>query len=205
MGKLIAVFGNSGVGKSTFTKNLCKAGPFTPILEEMDDRPFIWKFHADRKRFVVQNQVDYYLNQAEQEYFIRTHDVIGVQDSGLDSAFNLFTKRFYQKGYLDEDEFLLCQRLYTMLRRFLPPPDLIIELYAPLPTITDRMVKRGRGHDIEREEDLLALDQLINAWIPTIKSIPIIRVDSSKEDPSYSSIMDDLIKQISVILNDGIT
>jgi deoxyadenosine/deoxycytidine kinase len=196
MGKLIAVFGNSGVGKSTFTKHLCKAGSFTPILEEMEGRPFTWKFHADRKRFVVQNQVDYYLYQAEQEYFIRTNDVIGVQDSGLDSAFNVFTKRFYQKGYLDKDEYLLCQRLYTMLRRFLPPPDLIIELYAPLPTITDRMVKRGRDHDIERKEDLQALDKLIKDWFVTITTIPIIRIDSSLEDSSYSSAVESLIKQI---------
>lgn len=196
MGKLITVIGNSGVGKSTFTKALCKAGSFSPILETMEERPFIWKFHENRKRYVVANQVDYFLYQAEQEHQIRLREAVGIQDGGLDFGFHVFTKRFYQKGYLEKDEYQLLGRLYEMLRGFLPYPDLIIELFAPISVVTKRMVGRKRDLDIEVTEDLYALEALKVEWLDTIKSTPIIQVDASTDDPSYSSIIKSLFEQI---------
>jgi len=196
MGKLITIVGNSGVGKSTLAKNLCDAASFFPILEKMEERPFIWKFHQNRKEFALANQVDYFLFQAEQEKLIRKNDGIGVQDSGLDQAFHVFSKRFHDKGYLGDDEYLLCKRLYETLRHFLPSPDLIIHLYAPYSIIAERMEKRQRSLDIERTQDLHALGIIIKEWLPTIKTVPIIQVNAEHADPSYSTIMDGLIADI---------
>ena len=196
MGKLITVVGNSGVGKTTLTKNLCEVGSFIPLLETIEVRPFIPKFQDNRKRFSLPNQIDFLLFQAEQEILVRENDNVGVLDGGLDQSFHVFTKRFHQKGDLEDDEFFLCERLYSTLRRFLPLPDLIIELTAPYSILAERMAKRQRDLDIEKSEDLFELGKLFEEWLTTVTSIPIIRIDASGHDPSYSTIIDDLIRDI---------
>jgi len=201
MGKLITVTGNSGVGKSTLVSKLCEAGSFVPFLEITDDRPFLQAFHDNRNKFSLANQVDFLLYQAETERFIRSSDIVGVQDGGLDECFHVFTRRFLQKGYLTENEYRLCERLYSSLRSCFPPPDLMIVITAPQSVIVERMRRRGREVDIERAEDLAALAELLADWLRHNTSTPTIHVDASGDDPAYSLIMGDLINQITARLN----
>ena len=138
---------------------------------------------------------------AEKEIFVRENNIVGVQDGGLDICFYVYTKRFHQKGYLNDEEFHLCERLYSILRLFLPSPDLLIILTAPLAIITERMGKRGRDIDIERSQDLIELEKLIEKWLAKSTSVPSIRIDASQDDPSYSSIIEDLVGDIKIRLN----
>jgi len=201
MGKLITVVGNSGVGKTTFTSKLCEIGSFTPFLEITEDKPFLQKFHDNRNEFCFANQVDFLLYQAEREKLVKENDMVGVLDGGLDECFHVFTKRFHQKDYLDDEEFLLCERLYSILRLLLPSPDLIIILTAPDKLIAERMRKRGRDIDIERSQDLIELKKLIEKWLAKNTSVPTIYIDASQEDPTYSSIIEGLVKDIKIRLN----
>jgi len=196
MGKLITVVGNSGTGKTTLTLKLCEVGSFTALFEKNVERPFQKRFNEDLKGFALSNQVDFLLFRAEQEVFVRENDIVGVQDGGLDQDFHVFTKRFRQKGYLEDDEFHLCERLYSALRLFLPLPDLIIRLTAPISILAERMTKRQREIDIEKSEDLVELEKLIEAWLTKDLSVPIIHIDASKDDPSYSTVIDGLVQEI---------
>lgn len=196
MGKLITVVGNSGVGKTTFIKRFCEAGSFTPILEVTHERPFLQKFKHDLKGFCFANQMDFLLYQAEMQLFIQENDLVGVQDGGLGQSFHVFTKRFYQKGYLDDGEYRLCERLYSMMRRLLPSPDMRLVLSAPRSVVAERMRRRGRVIDIERDKDLEALDELFAAWLQEESSIPTIKIDASKDDPSYAYLMQDLLSKV---------
>ncbi|MGD8456105.1 MAG: deoxynucleoside kinase [Anaerolineales bacterium] len=196
MGKLITVVGNSGIGKTTLATKLCEAAPFIAFLEKTDERPFQRKFQDDLKSYSLPNQVDFLLFRAEQEIYIREHDIVGVQDGGLDQDFHVFTKHFHRKTFLDAEEYRLCGRLYSTLRRSLPPPDLIIHLTAPVPILTARMAKRERNIEIAKSKDLAALQNLIEEWLSKNSSIPAIHVDATGDDPSYSSIIEDLIVEI---------
>ncbi len=186
MGQLIAVVGNSGVGKTTLTGHL--AGRFGSQigLEQLEERPFQRPFAAGEARYALANQVDYLLFRAEQEEVIRRAPGIGIQDGGLDLDFQLFTRYFFQKGYLSAAEFDLCGRFYAFSRRHLPLPDLFVVMSAPLAVIEARHVARGRQVEIAHREDLAAMEALFQGWITALDPQRVIRVDAG--DDHYASL-----------------
>jgi deoxyadenosine/deoxycytidine kinase len=201
MGKLITIVGNSGTGKTTLAGKLCEIGRYDALLEQHQERPYQEQFSNDLKRFSLSNQIDYLLFRAEQEIYARKNEIIGVQDGGLEQDFHGFTKLFYRKGYLDEEGFRLCERLYGTLRQILPMPDLIISLSAPGPVLVRRRANRNRDLDITRTEDLETLEGLLQDWVSGVESTPVLHLDTSVDDPAYEHILDDVVYRIDGILN----
>jgi deoxyadenosine/deoxycytidine kinase len=200
MGKLITVVGNSGVGKTTFTRQLCLQLPLFHAFEQHAERPFQAGFARDLHRLALPNQVDYLLFRAEQELDIRGRKESGIQDGGLDEDFRVFTHLFFQKGYLAEAEFRLCERLCAYFRRQLPPPDLVIYLTAPLEVIQDRFSRRNRSLEIAQLPDLPQIETLLQDWLAWIDPASLLVVDASADDPEYNRVLPPLIPRIESIL-----
>ncbi len=195
MGKLIVVVGNTGVGKTTLVKSLCSQGNFATGLEGHAERPFQLHFKNDR-RYALANQLDYLLLRAEQEHTIRNERRTGIQDGGLDMDFQVFTRLFLQKGYLSFEEFSLCERLVTQIRRTQPPPELIIWLQAPLEVVAARYAHRCRPLEIAEKADLSASQRLLEEWLHRLEPGRLIALDASQEDPSYGGFLPDLLVQM---------
>ena len=66
MGKLIAIIGASGVGKTALVHALAKSYHFATAFEQHEERPFQTLFKQDKK-FALANQIDYFLLRTEQE------------------------------------------------------------------------------------------------------------------------------------------
>lgn len=196
MAKLITIVGNSGVGKTTLTQLLCSQGPFVTGLEQIVERPFQARFAQDLRRYALPNQVDYLLLRAEQEWAIRQQPQTGIQDGGLEVDYHLFTRRFHQRGYLSDDEYGLCARLYAFARLALPPPDLIIRLVAPLDVIAARYAARNRPLEIAQLDDLADMERLLDDWLGQVTQTPILTVDASRDDPTYAQAQGPLLAAI---------
>jgi hypothetical protein len=195
MGKLIAVVGNSGVGKTTLVRALAQSGEYFSGLESHIERPYQALFARDLRAYALPNQIDYLLYRAEQEQEIRRQPLPGLMDGGLDFDYQVFTRYFNQRGYLDATGFSLCTRLYVLLRSLLPPPDLLIYLQAPAEVAAERMRKRSRGLEIARTDDLQALQALLESWLAET-SLPVVRLDASIDDPGYAAILPELWRAI---------
>ena len=192
MGKLIAVVGNSGIGKTTLVRALARAGGFYIGLEGHLERPYHALFARNLQGYALPNQVDYLLYRAEQEQEIRRQALPGLQDGGLDFDYQVFTRYFHRRGYLDAAGFELCTRLYGMLRALLPPPDLLIYLEASPDVAATRMRQRSRGLEIAQMEDLQALHGLLESWLGET-NLPVVRIDASVDDPEYSARLPGLL------------
>ena len=196
MGKLIGVIGNSGAGKTTLTRLLCQWLPLRTGLEQHGERPFQGLFAREGSRYAFPNQVDYLLFRAEQEWQIRQGTGAGIQDGGLDEDFQVFTRHFFERGYLTEAEYGLCERLYARLRQALPPPEVFIYLKVPLPVLVERMAKRNRTLEIAKEADLAELQGLLDRWIGGLDPATLIEIDAGVDDPGYARSQKVLLRQL---------
>lgn len=195
--RIITIVGNSGVGKTTFTRRLCQVAPFVTGLEQHVERPFHQLFSGELHKYALPNQIDFLLFRAEQELAIRAGDLTGVIDGGMDEDFFVFTRHFYQNGYLTEREYLLCERTYRFFREVLPPPDLIVWLTAPLEVIAARYARRGRKLEIARLEDLRSMEVLLEEWLRGVLASPVLTIDASGDDARYSESINKVLAQLS--------
>lgn len=196
MGKLITVVGNTGVGKTTFVRNLCEAANFSPCYEKNDERPFQERFSLEHQKYALVNQIDFLIFRAEQEINIRKGSVPGVQDGGLEQDFYIFTRLFHRKGYLKGDEYAICERTYFVIREWLPSPDLIIWLKAPLEVLMERFNQRGRELSIAQVEDMEIIEDLLEDWLEGNKKSPLLEIGTEAEDSRYTKVISELIDLI---------
>jgi deoxyadenosine/deoxycytidine kinase len=197
MGKLVAVVGITGAGKTTLVRALCRKKDFALGLEQHEERPFQNLFQAD-SRFALANQVDYLLQRAKQESQLRKSPQVALVDGGLDLDFYGFTRLFFSRGLLNEKEYLLCQDLYLYLRSYLPQPDLIIRLLAEHDIVSQRLSSRARIN-IARIEDLTLLDQFINEWAMSVDPDIILNVGIYNDDRDYSKTIPLILNKMSAL------
>jgi len=192
MGKLIAIVGASGVGKTALVSALARAEHMDIAYEQHAERPFQSLFKNDA-HYALANQVDYFLLRTEQEQQLRASSVTGLIDGGLDLDFYGFTRLFHKRGLLTDPEFELCKRLYEFIRQALPRPELIIHLYADEETIARRLSERDRIN-IASAEDTALFNLFLDQWLESLPAGQVLDLDVTHETLDYE-------KSISLILD----
>ena len=100
-------------------------------------------FYADRPGAALQAQLFYLLNRHRQQTTLRQADLFS-QTTICDYVFD--KDKIFAYLNLDDNELFIYQRLYELLVRDVPPPDLVVYLQAP----TDVLLRRVHSRRMER-------------------------------------------------------
>src|SRR6187397_788767 len=142
----IAIEGPIGVGKSSLADRIAGRLDASAVLEETDN-PFLVDFYAGRTGAALQAQLFFLLNRHRQ--------LVGLQQGNLFAQTTvcdyLFDKdKIFAYLNLDDNELFIYQRLYDLLAKDIPAPDLVIYLQASTDDLLRRLKEKSRdaGTDV---------------------------------------------------------
>jgi len=193
----IAIEGPIGAGKTALAERLGVRLDATIVREETDN-PFLVDFYADRAGASLQAQLFYLLTRHRQQDALRQADLF----SQMTVADYLFDKdKIFAYLNLDDNELFIYQRLYDLLARDVPPPDLVIYLQAPTDVLLRRVHSRRRDPEAVAlqpdDEYLRELNEAYHHFFFHYDATPLLVVETSQFDSEASDeALDDLVKQI---------
>ena len=196
--RYLAVEGPIGAGKTTLAERLSTRLDATLVLEDTEN-PFLADFYADRPGAALQAQLFYLLNRHRQQTALQQGDLFS-QTMVSDYVFD--KDKIFAYLNLDDNELFIYQRLYDLLARDVPRPDLVIYLQSPTDVLLRRLrnrVANPEGDTFEPDEDYLReLNEAYHHFFFHYDATPLLVVETSQFDSAVSDeALDDLVKQVS--------
>ncbi len=179
----ITIAGNMGVGKSTLTRLLSRDLGWTPFYEAVDNNPYLADFYQDMRQWSFHSQIFFLSRRLSYHRQIVSHPGGVIQDRSVYEDAEIFARNLHQRGNMTRRDYQVYRGLYEEFIQFLPPPNLIVYLKASVPTLIERIHRRGR--DYERDISPLYLQQLnelYNAWIEDFTYCPLLTIPTDNLD-----------------------
>ena len=139
--KFIVIEGAIGVGKTSLVLLLSKKFNAKHNLEVVEENPFLSKFYDDIERYAFQTQIFFLLSRYKQQLELAQQDLFNQ----LVFSDYLFAKdRIFAHLNLSGNELSMYERLYEIMVKDIPQPDLIVYLQASTETLMKRIALRDR-------------------------------------------------------------
>lgn len=192
----VTVAGNIGSGKSSLARLIAGRLGWEAWHESVDDNPYLPDFYGDMRAWSFHLQVFFLGHRAEQHLRLASLPQSVIQDRSIFEDRFVFAPALHHLGNLNDRDFHSYVRLYDLLVAHLPPPALLIYLRASVPTLLERIGKRGRAMESGITSDYLTLlDELYEAWIPTFDLCPVLKVPTDRLDFVHSERHMDVITE----------
>lgn len=203
----LAIEGPIGVGKTRLAERLAAKLEATTVLEDTEN-PFLADFYADRPGSALQAQLFYLLNRHRQLTSKRQADLF-LQTTICDYVFD--KDKIFAYLNLDDNELFIYQRLFDLLSRDVPAPDLVVYLQAPTELLMERLRRRARARaaaeaesggaeiaiPLPDEDYVRELNEAYQHFFFHYTSTPLLVVETSEFDPESDDVaLDELVKQI---------
>ncbi len=192
MKRYVAVAGTIGAGKTSLVAWLVKRYGLVPFYEPNEKSPYLADFYADMARWSFHSQAFFLAHKLELHQELLRCDRPAVIDRTIYEDAEIFAKNLYAQGLMQKRDWQVYQRLYSGIRRALPPPDVLIALRCSLRTAKKRILTRGRAMEAAIPDAYLRrLHKLYTRWFQTYDLSPIVVIDTDKLD--YVEDLVDLI------------
>ena len=195
--RYLAIEGPIGVGKTRLAERLATRIEGRPVLEDAEN-PFLADFYNERPGAALQAQLFYLLNRHRQLTGLRQADLF---EHTIVCDYLFDRDKIFAYLNLDDNELFIYQRLYELLARDVPPPDLVVYLQAPTHVLLRRL--KDRPVDPERQpprpdaDYLRELNEAYQHFFFHYSTTPLLVVEISQFDPETSDdALDDLVRQI---------
>ena len=177
----IAIEGNIGAGKTTLATRISEDFNAKTVLERFADNPFLPKFYEDKNRFAFPLEMSFLADRYQQ-----ISDDLAQFDLFKDfiiADYHIFKSLIFAKVTLTDDEYRLYRKLFEIIYKEIPKPDLYIYLYQNTDRLLVNIKQRGRSYEQEIEADYL--DKINKGYLDYIKSqtdLNVLIIDVSDKD-----------------------
>ncbi len=193
----IAIEGNIGAGKTSLAAKIARDFNSKLILERFKDNPFLPKFYEDSARYAFPLEMSFLADRYQQlvdditQFDLFKESVIADYDVNKSLIFASIT--------LPEEEFSLYKKLFQVMHKELPKPDVYIYLYQNTDRLLANIKKRGRKYEQSIQAEYLQklnagyLEFIKNQHSESIKIIDISEMDFLKNRADYLKILKEII------------
>lgn len=178
--RFIAIEGVIGIGKTSLARLLVKKMGGTPVLEVVEENPFLVKFYEDRKSYAFQTQIFFLLSRYKQLKHFLQMDLFYER---LISDYLFEKDKIFAYLNLSDDELILYEHIIQFMIKEIPKPDLVVYLQANPDTIMARIKERDRPYERGISKEYLEdLNEAYNRFFFHYDDSPLLIVNANEID-----------------------
>lgn len=194
--RYLAIEGPPGVGKAVLAERLGQRLDASLVLDDTEN-PFASDRRSRRSGAAFQAQLFHLLARHRQQEALRQGDLF----SQVTVCDYLFDKdKVFAYLTLDDNELFIYQRLFDLLVRDLPTPDIVIYLQCPTDRLRKRIRERARrwpDRQTTPDEDIGELNDAFNHFFFHFTGAPLLVVETSAIDLEWhDEDVEDLLRQV---------
>jgi deoxyadenosine/deoxycytidine kinase len=177
--KFLAIEGPIGVGKTILAKKLGEKLNSQLILEESIN-PFLHEFYQNRKGASFKTQLFFLVNRYTQ--------LINFKQTSLFHStaicdYIIEKDKIFACLHLDNQELSIYNKLYNLLVKELPQPDVVIYLQAKPDVLLHRIKRRNLTYEKNISEDYLKeVIQAFDYFFFHYKTTPLLVINTNQID-----------------------
>lgn len=194
----IVIEGNIGAGKTTLATKIAEDFNAKLLLEGFADNPFLPKFYEDKARYALPLEMSFLADRYQQLSDELTQ--LDLFKKFIVSDYYIFKSLIFSRVTLQEDEYRLYHRIFEIMYKEIPKPDLYIYLYQNTEQLLANIKKRGRSYEQEIPSEYL--DKINKGYLEYIKQqkdLNVIVIDVSDKD--FVENQEDYIVVLEILAN----
>lgn len=181
--RLLIVAGNIGAGKTSLTERIGGRLGWESAYESVVDNPYLPDFYADMHAWSFHLQIYFLGHRAEQYLDVAKNSQSVILDRSIYEDAYIFARALHHMGNISERDYLAYRRVFDLVVKSLPTPDLLIYLQAPVSVLMERIRRRGRDIETGITDDYLELlESFYEDWMRTFDVCPVLTIRTDDLD-----------------------
>lgn len=192
----LTIEGNLGVGKTSLTTKIARDFNAKLILERFKDNPFLAKFYTDQARYAFPVEMSFLVDRYQQ--IVEEATQLDMFKEWIVADYEINKSLIFAGITLTEEEFMLYRKLFQVMYKDFPKPDLYVYLRQDADTLMENIKKRGRDYEQDiKVEYLRDVDRKYLEFIKTepyenIKTIDVSQLDFIHSRADYLKILKEI-------------
>ena len=194
----IVIEGNIGAGKTSLTTQLAQDFNAKLILERFKDNPFLPKFYKNPQRYAFPLEMSFLADRYQQ--LVDDITQFDLFKDCVIADYDAHKSIIFAKVTLQDEEFNLYKKLFQLMHKELPKPDVYVYLYQNTDRLLANIKKRGREYEQTIEAQYLQkinkgyLEFIKSQHQDSIRMIDISDRDFVKNRKDYLYILTEILK-----------